>query len=75
MLGCEYVTADVRSTVDAAVAASLFLIHINMHLTGSVCSQKKTPQSLTAQKYEKAFQKKHGMPSYPNGTCSKKVLL
>ena len=42
ILGCEYVTAD----VDAAVAASLLLIHNNVHLTGSGCSQKQKPPKI-----------------------------
>ena len=37
--GCEYVTAD----VDASVAASLLLIHNNVHLAGSSSSQKQKP--------------------------------
>ena len=49
--GCEYVTAD----VDASVAASLLLIHNNVHLAGSSSSQKQKPPKIDRPKISKGI--------------------
>ena len=49
--GCEYVTAD----VDASVAASLLLIHNNVHLAGSSSAQKQKPPKIDRPKISKGI--------------------
>ena len=72
---CTYVTDD----VDAAIAAVLLTIHNNTHTnpgqttTPADTRQKAPIDRLIAPLSPKDLPKRTGMPSLPDGTCSKEV--